>query len=56
VKSCRLLMDMIRNETGPVYAVANQGEPTAPSLLARLGFEPTGLMNDFGETLVWRDK
>lgn len=55
VKSCRLLMAMIREEKGPVYAVANQDEPTAPDLLARLGFESTGVFNEFGETLVWRD-
>ena len=56
VKSCRLLMDMIRKEHRPVYAVANQDEPTAQDLLARLGFEPTGQFNEYGETVVWRDK
>ncbi len=56
VKSCRLLMNMIRDEKAPVYAVANQDEPTAADLLTRLGFEPTGLYNEVGETLVWREE
>jgi hypothetical protein len=53
VKGCRMIMDMIKELNRPVYAIANASEPTAAHLLERLGFIPTGLKNDVGETLVW---
>ena len=56
VKGCRIIMDMVKNAEVPVYAVANSNEPTAKNLLKRLGFVNTGVENEFGETLVWRDE
>jgi hypothetical protein len=54
-KGCRLMMDMVKEAGRPVYAVADPNEPTAEKLLAKLGFEPTGLSGSDGETLVWRE-
>ena len=56
VKGCRMIMDMVKNADTPVYAVANDKEPTATNLLERLGFVRTGIKNEIGETLVWRDE
>jgi len=56
VKGVRMIMDMVKNAEVPVYAVANDKEPTAQRLLKRLGFVKTGVKNEFGETLVWRDE
>ena len=53
VKGCKLVMNMVKESKHPVYAVADPKEPTATHLLERLGFIPTGLKNDTGETLVW---
>ena len=51
-KACRMLMQFLNQIGGPVYAVACPTEPTAPRLLAKLGFKPTGLFGPMGETLV----
>lgn len=51
-KACRILMELFDKTGGPVYAVASNTEPTAPYLLAKLGFKPTGLFGPQGETLV----
>ena len=47
-----MLMQLLDTVKGPVYAVACSTEPTAPYLLARLGWKPTGLFGPQGETLV----
>lgn len=36
----------------PIFALASQCEPTAPYLLAKLGFKPTGTVTELGEYLV----
>jgi len=51
-KACRMLTQFFNQLGGPVYAVACPTEPTAPYLLAKLGFKPTGVFGDRGETLV----
>lgn len=56
VKGCRMIMEMVRDSSTPVYAVANDKEPKATRLLERLGFVRTGIKNEIGETLVWRDE
>jgi len=56
VKGCRMIMNMVKNAEVPVYAVANNMEPTAKNLLERLGFVNTGVGNELGETLVWGDE
>jgi len=56
VKGIRMIMNMVKNADTPVYAVANDKEPTAQRLLERLGFVNTGVSNKLGETLVWRDE
>jgi len=53
VKGCRVIMGMVKNAETPVYAVANDQEPTAKNLLERLGFVNTGVKNELGDTLVW---
>jgi hypothetical protein len=52
VKGTRMLMKFIDTIKGPVYAVADQNEPTATNLLRRLGWVPTGVIGPRGETLV----
>lgn len=51
-KACRILTRFFDQLGGRVYAVACSTEPTAPYLLAKLGFKPTGLFGPHGETLV----
>lgn len=51
-KGCRMIVKLLDDLRGPVYAVACSTEPTAPYLLAKLGFKPTGLFGPHGETLV----
>lgn len=51
-KACRMLTQLFDKIGGNVYAVACPTEPTAPRLLAKLGFVPTGLFGAQGETLV----
>lgn len=51
-KACRILMQLLDKIGAPVYAVACPAEPTAPYLLAKLGFKPTGVFGPQGETLV----
>lgn len=55
-RSCRMLIDMVREAKRPVYAVADPNEPTSPYLLAKLGFEPTGMFGPSGEILKWKEK
>lgn len=52
VKACRIMAESINKTGGPVYAIASDTEPTAPYLLAKLGFKPTGMFGPHGETLV----
>lgn len=56
VKGCRMMINIIKKAKRPVYAVADPTEPTAAYLLAKIGFIPTGLRNEMGETLVWGGK
>lgn len=42
VKGIRLMRAMLEATPVPVYVQPNPDEPTAPALLARLGFVPTG--------------
>lgn len=51
-KACRILTRFFDQLGGKVYAIACPTEPTAPYLLAKLGFKPTGLIGPHGETLV----
>lgn len=51
-KGCRILCKFFEELNMPVYALANAHEPTAPRLLAKLGFRPTGQVTDAGEYLV----
>ncbi len=51
-KACRMLTQFLDQIGGSVYAVACPAEPTAPRLLAKLGFKPTGVFGPMGETLV----
>ena len=40
VRGVRMIMEILNSIKGPVYAVACPDEPTAESLLQRLGFRP----------------
>ena len=51
-RGCRMLVKLFDEIGGKIYAVACSTEPTAPYLLAKLGFKPTGLFGPLGETLV----
>ena len=51
-RGCRILMEMVDNTKGPVYAVADPNEPTASYLLLKLGWLPTGRYTQLGELLV----
>ena len=52
-KAARMLVAFAHEVAGPrVYAVAQPEEPTAPYLLAKLGFKPTGEFTVMGELLV----
>lgn len=51
-KGCRILCKFFEELNMPVYALANENEPTAPYLLAKLGFKPTGQVTPLGEYLV----
>ena len=50
-KACRMLVDLIRETPGPVYAIASPDEATAPALLQKLGFVPTGVSSPHGPLL-----
>lgn len=52
VKGCRILMKMLDTVRGSVYAVANPDEPTAPYLLIKLGWRPTGRFTPHGELMA----
>lgn len=51
-KAVRILMTFAHSLHKRVYAVADPGEPTAPRLLKRLGFRPTGEVTRLGDLLV----
>lgn len=50
--ACRILLKLFDSIGGKVYAFASDTEPTAPYLLAKLGFKPTGEFTSHGEMLV----
>lgn len=52
VKGCRILMKMLDTVRGPVYTVADPNEPTAPYLLIKLGWRPTGRFTPHGELMA----
>lgn len=52
VTAVRMLTELMDSMGVPVYAVPNEAEPTAPYLLARMGFTPTGRFGPSGEILV----
>lgn len=52
-KAVRMIMGLAMRRHDRFYAVAQQDEPTAAPLLAKLGFRPTGQMTPVGELLVW---
>ena len=39
-RGVKMIMEILNSIKGPVYAAVCPDEPTAPSLLARLGFKP----------------
>lgn len=51
-RACRILIDFINKLGIPVYATASNEIKTAPYLLAKLGFVPTGNLTEIGECLV----
>lgn len=51
-KAVRMFERLFDSLGTKVYAVACATEPTAPYLLAKLGFKPTGVFGKHGETLV----
>jgi hypothetical protein len=52
-KGIRIVMDFAdRFQMPALYAIANPNEPTAPYLLAKLGFRPSGVMTNLGEYMV----
>lgn len=51
-RACRMLQAMFDTLSHPVYAVADANEPRAQRLLVTLGFKPTGIFGDAGETMV----
>jgi hypothetical protein len=51
-KGVKMTMKLVNQIKGPVYAVADDEEPTAAKLLAKLGWVPTGVHGPHGETLV----
>ncbi len=53
VMTCRMIVAMIKQQDRPVYAVANNSEPTSLSLLVRLGFKPAGKITEDGEVMRW---
>jgi len=55
-RAVRLLEDLIDAYGAPVFAVVEPGERTAPYLLAKLGFQPTGQFTERGELLVKRPR
>lgn len=51
-KGIKMLMNFIKELNVPVFALASPDEPTAPYLLAKLGFKPTGCVSTAGEYLM----
>ena len=51
-KACRMLMQLLNQLGGSVYAFACPTEPTSGYLLAKLGFKPTGMLGPHGDILV----
>lgn len=54
VAGVRKLVSLLDGLPCPVYATADPAEETAPALLARLGFVPTGEFLDGAEILMRR--
>lgn len=52
VKGVRLVRQMMGAIKRPVFAICNPDLPTAPNLLARLGFLSTGEHSERGEIMV----
>ena len=50
-RMARMLVGLY-DKIGTVYAAANKDEPTAPRLLEKLGFVPTGQTGPAGDILV----
>lgn len=51
-KGVRFMCEYLDSLKFPVYALASQCEKTAPYLLAKCGFKPTGTITELGEYLV----
>jgi hypothetical protein len=54
VKGIQLLEAFYDSLGYPVLAVVSKDEPTAPGLLAKLGFEPKNVQTENGENIVVR--
>lgn len=58
VRAVHAMVRFLDEQVGPIYAVASPKEPTAPYLLVRTGFKPTGHIGPLGEVMVrenqWR--
>jgi len=54
-KGCRMIHKLIIEESRPVYAIANNDEPTAEALLVKLGFVPSGKTSEKGDILIWEE-
>lgn len=52
VRGIHLLEAFYNNLGFPVMAIASLGEPTAPALLKKLGWVPTGIVTEKGEVLL----
>lgn len=52
VRAIRLLKRQFDASKAALYAVASREEATSQSLLARLGFQPTGRMTEHGPLMV----
>lgn len=53
-RAVRLMVDLMDSVHVPVYAIVSETEPTSSALLAKLGFEQTGLETENGELVVRR--
>lgn len=51
-KGVRFMCEYLDSLKIPVYALASKCERTAPYLLAKCGFKPTGKITELGEYLV----
>jgi len=51
-RGVQIVRDLMAEQKAPIYAVESPDEPTAPALLAKLGFVPTGREVDDGKIMV----